>query len=111
MKITKVDTWSLNIWIAGDPLKAHDICQSYCDTVSFCVSVTPTSYAYKGGHEVGVIVGLINYPRFPSTSEEMFDHAKSLGIQLMEGLGQQSFTIETPAETWWFSIRPEDQSS
>jgi hypothetical protein len=108
MKITKVETWSLRIWIAGDPIKAHAICREYCDSVGFCVSVTPTSYVYTGGDEIGVIVGLINYPRFPSTADEMFNHAKSLGIQLMHQLGQDSFTIETPVETWWFSHRPED---
>lgn len=110
MKITQSDTWSLRIWIAGDPIEAHAICRTYCDTVGFCVSVTPTSYVYRGGDEVGVIVGLINYPRFPSDGDEIFNHAKSLGIQLMDGLGQQSFTIETPVETWWFSIRPEDHA-
>ncbi len=56
----------VSIFIAGDYDKAHEICRAHCDAVGLCVTVTATSYIYTGGEEAGVIVGLINYPRFPS---------------------------------------------
>jgi ferredoxin len=71
-----VDTFYANIYVGmreeySDKIHniedAYKICQDYCDTVGLCVTVTPTKYIYKNGEEDGIIIGLINYPRFPST--------------------------------------------
>lgn len=76
--------------------EAEAICQEYCDEVSLCVTVTPTRFIYKKGNEPGCIVGLINYPRFPSTPEEIFDKAVNLANLLMIELGQFRVTIQAP---------------
>jgi len=61
-----------------------------------------------GGEEDGVIVGLINYPRFPKSQDLIMAHATALGNTLLTVLGQQSFSIQTPDETVWYSYRSED---
>jgi hypothetical protein len=101
-------TTPYNIFIAGNYDKAVASVRNYCDQFGFCVTVTPTNYVYTGGEEDGVIVGLINYPRFPKTSEELRERAITIAKQLLEDLEQQSFSIQGPDRTEWFSWREED---
>lgn len=95
----------VSIFIAGDAARATRICRDHCDEVGQCVTVTPTTYVYTGGEEAGVIVGLINYPRFPSEPHEIWHKAETLALLLRDGLGQESFTIQAPDKTVWFSWR------
>jgi hypothetical protein len=101
----------VSIFIAGDFDKARDVCRAYCDEVGLCVTVTPTTYVYTGGEEAGVTVGFINYPRFPKGAEEIEAAAIHLGKRLREALRQESFSVQTPAATFWFSWRAEDVSA
>jgi len=80
-------------------VEAHRICQTYCDKVKLCVTVTPTAFHYVDGNEEGVIVGLINYPRFPSTPEKITEQAVELAKLLKEGLNQNRVSIVTPTKT------------
>ena len=108
MKYVESPSYPVSIFIAGSAMEAETICHDYCDSVGFCVTVTETVYCYTGGEEAGVIVGLINYPRFPSKPAEIWAHAEALGLKLLVGLKQQSFTIQSPDRTKWFSARPAD---
>lgn len=51
--------------------KALNIIQDYCDNVGLGVTVTDTLFVYTEGNEPGLIIGLINYPRFPSEDYEI----------------------------------------
>lgn len=70
--------------------EAKDICQKYVDEVGLCATITPTDYIYtnKGvggiGYEPGVIIGLINYPRFPSVSDVRRKALELAGLFLRE---------------------------
>lgn len=101
-------SFPVSIFIAGNANLARQICQEYCDRVGFCVTVTETQYVYTNGKEPGVIIGLINYPRFPYTASEIIRRATTLGDMLRDHLGQQSYTIQTPVKTIWRSWREED---
>lgn len=79
--------------------EARRIVQRYVDAVGLCVTVTPTEYVYTKGGEPGCIVGLINYPRFPSTPEQVRAHALELAQQLLDGLGQFKVSVVFPDET------------
>jgi hypothetical protein len=79
---------------------AAAIARSYCDAVGLGVTVTDTQFVYTGGQEPGVIVGLINYPRFPSDRETVLKHALALAVKLMLGLGQLRCTVVTDHETF-----------
>lgn len=96
------EPYEVKIYIAGEYEKAKDLCREFCNEVPLCVTVTPTEYVYTGGAESGVIVGLIQYPRFPSSTSEIFDKADKLGKRLCEGLHQASYTISTPTTTFYF---------
>lgn len=93
------------IYIAGDAADAERICRAFCFGVGLCVTVTPTTYVYTGGQESGVVIGLINYPRFPKTPNEIEVLAWQLGEQLAIGLFQKSFSVSTPTETLWYTRR------
>ncbi len=101
-------TYEFKIFIAGNYNTAVTICREYCDDVSFCVTVTPTKYVYKGGEEEGIIVGIINYPRFSKTPDVLFSHAQNLAYKLKDELKQESFSIQGPQDTVWHSWRKED---
>lgn len=108
MKRIEVPSYPVSIFIAGDDhYGAVTECLNYCE-IGLCVTVTETRYVYTGDEEEGVIVGLINYPRFPKTPDEIWAHAEELAERLLLRLGQQSYTIQAPDKTVWFSHRAED---
>jgi len=107
MKFAETPSYPVSIFIAGDHAKALELCRLYCDETGYCVTVMPTSYVYTYGQEAGVIVGLINYPRFPSEPRAIWRRAKELAARLCNALGQESYTIQAPDNTVWFSKRPE----
>lgn len=101
-------TFWVKIWMAGNYPKAEDICREYC-TRGMCVSICPMNYIYTGGEESGFCVTLINYPRFPAASFiDIKDKAHELALLLIDGLYQQSYTLEDPVDTLLFSKRSED---
>lgn len=107
-RIETVGSYSLTIHMAGDYHVARNVVREFCDEEGLCVTISPTSYIYTGGHEEGIRVGLINYPRFPKTPAELRVIATRLAYRLRGALLQDSFTIEAPDNTTWFSWREED---
>lgn len=110
MTRVEVRSYPVTIWIAGDYDMAWIRCKMYCSDVGYCVSVTPTKYVYTAGPdsgEDGVAVGLINYPRFPSDPATIWAHAEALAAELRTWLRQDSYTIQGPDKTVWFSHRDE----
>lgn len=107
LKVTSCPSYSVRICIAGNRDDAMRICRQFCLDVGLCVTVEAAEYVYTGGQESGVVIGLINYPRFPTTLKALIATAGRLGEELMEGMFQQSFCVVGPAETVWYSRRPE----
>lgn len=110
--------YEVRIFIAGDPKVARMICRDFCDDEAkqfgsgLCVTVTPTTYVYTGGEEDGIVVGLINYPRFPAEKlGDIFARGKALAEKLCHLLGQQSYTIQTPDAAFWTSYRNEESAA
>jgi hypothetical protein len=110
--------YPVSIFIAGADLKAvKNACRTFCDDEAktfgsgLCVTVTPTSYIYTGGEAEGVIVGLINYPRFPAEPGMIFAVAKALAEKLVTMDGHESYTIQTPDAAFWTSYRPADMET
>lgn len=89
----------------GYGIKTHQIedvervLQKYVDEKKECVTLTPTQFIYTKGDEPGVIIGLITYPRFPRTKEEIRERAIEIAKILMVTFKQQRITITTPAES------------
>lgn len=108
MKRALAPSYPVNIFVGGDADQAKRVCRRFCDEEGLCVTVTPTTYVHTGGEEAGVIVGLINYPRFPAEPRQIESVAKLLALELMHKLEQQSVSVQTPEMTHWFSIRAAD---
>lgn len=111
MRRVEVSSYPVSIFIATglarrDQVRA--ICREHCDTVGLCVTVTDTSYCYTGGQEEGVIIGLIHYPRFPSDPAEIWARAETLAEFMRIRLHQESYTIQAPDKTVWFSHRADN---
>lgn len=80
--------------------------QKYCNETGFCVSLTETEYIYTHGptsgcvgHEPGCVVGIINYPRFPSDAAALRERAIVIAKGLLQLLNQGKVTIAFPDET------------
>lgn len=97
-------TFWARIYIAGPLERAKLTCQEFCMT-GLCVTIEPTTYIYTGGVEDGVVVELVNYPRFPCEPEYLASKARELGLTLKYALFQQSFMVMTPDQTYWYSER------
>ena len=107
-KDNMVETFYANIYCGlreGYGGKVHTIheviriCREYCDKVKLGVTVTPTNFVYVDGDEPGAIVGLINYPRFPSNDWDIQTHAYTLTKILIKKFKQERMTIVFPNVT------------
>jgi len=76
------------------------IVDDYTEAVKDCVTITPTQFRYVGGNEPGVIIGWINYPRFPRTPADITERALNLAEKLMYGLKQLRVSVTTPDDTY-----------
>jgi hypothetical protein len=81
------------------------LCQEYVEK-GLCVTITNTEFVYTGGNEPGFCVGLINYPRFPSTEKEITSNAIELADILMKALQQYRCTVVTT--DWTYLLENED---
>lgn len=108
----KVETYTATIYCGlkrmstGDVISFEEvegIIRNWVDKNDMCVSVTRTDYIYSGNEkEPGVIVGIINYPRFPkfpaSPSNIKF-YALELAQTLLKNCHQMQMSIVFPDET------------
>jgi hypothetical protein len=71
----------------------------WCTEKKQCVSITPTQFVYVKtdetgeGTEHGVIIGFINYPRYPLSEAEIKNRARELGELLMKEFKQYRVSI------------------
>lgn len=100
----EVQTYRADIYVGGDLAEARRICREFCAD-GLCVTVEPIEFIYTGGSETGVRVGLINYPRFPSTPEKVWGQACELARMLVYRLYQWSALVESRDRTLWISTR------
>ena len=71
----------------------------YVNTIKDCVTITPTEFRYVDGSEPGVIIGWIQYPRFPKEEAEIELRAIRLAKNLMRELCQYRVTVTTPQKS------------
>lgn len=103
-------THEVKIYTTGSLQRIQEICREYCYFVGLCVTVTPTLFIYTGGEESGVEIGLRNYPRFPSTEEELRGVAERLANKLLHNLHQHSILItDSKGDTVWYTLREENK--
>jgi hypothetical protein len=101
----EVPSYPVTIWLAGDHAAAIEHMERHVQEFPYCVTITPSTYIHTSDTDAGFVVGLINYPRFPAAPAEIWAKAEQIGAFLREALGQQSYTIQAPDKTVWFSHR------
>ena len=107
MKKLTCPTYTSEIYIAGDIPMAKQLLREYC-LQGFCVSIEPVSYIYTMGEESGMVVRIINYPRFPRTQDEIKQKGVELGELLIKGLHVGSCSVVCTDETVFLSIWDKD---
>jgi hypothetical protein len=110
MKMENIQTKSENthwvkIYLSGPISVIEQTCRQACKEEGMCVTVEPTKFIYTGGEEVGAVVGLVNYPRFPKDREAINSRARSLAVRLLEATLQDSAMVMTPEQTEWITLR------
>lgn len=103
--MNQVTTIRFDIFIGGDLAQVKQACREYCFSEGLCVTIEPVTFIYTGGEEEGVRVGIINYPRFPSTYNLLRETATNLAQKIMERCCQNSYSIVGPDTTEWFTRR------
>lgn len=96
-------TFWVKIYISGSIETVKQACRKNVYENPLCVTIEPVTYVYTGGEEQGVVVGLINYPRFPSPKEEIWARARELALVLLKETYQRSVLIMSPYETEWLT--------
>jgi hypothetical protein len=112
MKFVETDSYNVSLYVGFKNIMTNEeltidlaksICQEYCNKVGLCVSVTPTTFIYTRGNENGCIIGFINYPRFPQTNDQIFNHAVNVAKLLKEKYHQKKVTLVASDKTLMIS--------
>lgn len=96
--------------IAGD----IEVAQAFLRKLAMrgaCYQVTPCKYVYTGGAEDGMVIRVIQYPRFPKQELEIFDTLLEDAKALAKELCQVSFTIETSYNSIYYQAEGFDKRS
>lgn len=99
-----VPTCVVQIFMSGPIEAAKQTVREYVQC-GLCVTVEPTVFIYTGGEETGYVVGLRNYPKYPSTLAQLTSHALTLAELLRSATFQDSYMVAGPQETVWHSNR------
>lgn len=93
------------IYMSGPIEVAKQALRKECLREGLCVTVESTTFIYTGGEESGFVVGLINYPRFPSTQPDIDHRARRIANLLLEETHQHSVLIMSPLTSTWLTRR------
>lgn len=107
MRIETSATYWVKLYLSGPIEQAKQILRRECLAEGLCVTVEPTTFIYTGGEESGYVVGLINYPRFPSDPASIRERAMQLASMLLAETYQHSALVMDPICTEWLTIRKE----
>ena len=98
-------TYRIQIYMSGPIETAKQVLRKECLREGLCVTIDPTTFIYAGGEESGFVIGLLNYPRFPKSNEELRSRAGDIALLLLDATCQLSALIVTPEATTWISNR------
>ena len=110
MNVRSVATCQIKLYLSGPIDVAKQIIREFC-MVGLCVTIEPTQFIYTGGEESGYVVGLLNYPRFPDTPENLEARARELSEKLLKGTFQTSALMVSNNLTTWITTREVDPST
>jgi hypothetical protein len=96
----------VELFMAGDIDSARQIVRLFVKECPCCVTVSETTFIYRGGEERGFVVGFRNYPRFPADGYTLRRMAGDLGDRLLLATGQDSYmVVDAAGMTTWRTTR------
>lgn len=96
------DNYEAKIWLGlrkgytdrvEDARTVKGFIEGWCTGKKQCVSVTPTDFIYVDGNEPGLVIGFINYPRYPMSEAEIRNRARELAGLLMKAYKQYRVSV------------------
>ena len=105
MKTIQASTYEITLYLSGPVEVAKQALRAECLREGLCITIEPTMFIYTGGEEAGYRVGMLNYPRFPATAEELNDRAETIALVLLGATHQNSALIVTPSLSYWITKR------
>ena len=105
MRAEVSNTFAIRLYLSGPIEVAKQVIRADCLREGLCVTVESTTFIYTGGEEAGYVVGLLNYPRFPTTYEKLNERAETLALALLDATYQHSALIVGPATSKWVTRR------
>jgi hypothetical protein len=96
-------TYWVKIYASGPIAIAEQVIRRECLPGGLCVTIEPTKFIFLGGEEMGFCVGLINYPHFPETPEQIFERARTLAINILDETFQISTLLMAPDKSVWIA--------
>ena len=100
----QLPTYQIRIYLSGSIEAAKQIIREHLLTNPLCVTIEPTTFLYVGGEESGYVVGLLNYPRFPTPPNELNVRADMLAELLLTKTFQRSALVVKPELTTWITL-------
>lgn len=100
----EIKTFTATIYLSGSIETIKQVCRKYC-LRGLCVTIKPTLFIYTGGEEFGVEIGLLNYPRFEESEDDILQNTIELATKCRDEAMQHSWLIVTPEKTIWNSSR------
>ena len=103
MKI--VDTFQADIYLSATTPEGYhydavaQVLENWVATGG-CVSICDCDYVHTDAYEMGYKLTLINYPRFPSTPEELTERALELAKILKNACNQNRVSVVTTDKTY-----------
>jgi hypothetical protein len=100
----KLPTYQIKIYLSGSIEVAKQVIREHLLDNPLCVTIEPTTFIYVGGEEAGYVVGLLNYPRFPTLPNELNVRADILAELLIKKTFQRSALVVKPKMTTWITL-------
>jgi hypothetical protein len=105
MNVNTESTYVIRLYLSGPIEVAKQALREECMREGLCVTVEQTTFIYTGGEEAGYVVGLLNYPRFPSKPEALRARAEVVMLLLLRATFQHSALMVTPETSHWVTLR------
>ena len=103
IKYDQCTTYEVKIYIAGPIDVAEQICRREFFKEGWCCTINPTKYIYTGGDEIGYVIGIINYARFPSLHEKILERSLEFAELLMKETYQKSCSVVATDKAYFLS--------
>jgi len=101
-----VETYTVRLYMGGSLESAKEYIRNFVYHEGLCVTIEPTTFIYTGGEEAGVVIGFVNYPRFPADGPTIFARAMKMAQGLMPHLNQESALLVATDKTEWLRVEP-----